>query len=252
MLLWRTSQRLLGVPAAVLLFVTSPVRAQLSAGTNMPPATIEDALHQMSDKADVIFAGQVIAIRRHEGQDGASGFVEVEFRVDQAVRGCTAGTPYVLREWAGLWAAGAQRYRVGERLLMFLHAPGPSGLSSPVSGLDGAVPIHGGVSTRVAGAASAQTPIADLRWVGTHVLRPVSYRTELPHFNHRSGVVVPFLDPNPMVQVRAESTESANVPVSPAAPDRKESAPSATSRQPSVQKVIGMLRSWRKAGDAAR
>ena len=27
--------------------------------------------------------------------------VEVEFRIDQAVRGCAAGGTYVLREWAG-------------------------------------------------------------------------------------------------------------------------------------------------------
>ena len=46
---------------------------------------------------------------------GASGVVEVEFRVDQAVRGCAAGGTYVLREWAGLWAANDARYRVGQR-----------------------------------------------------------------------------------------------------------------------------------------
>lgn len=244
------SQRLLAAAAVALVWVNPAAHAQLSAGTSAPPATLEDALHQMSDKADIIFAGQVISIRRHEGQDGASGYVEVQFRIDQAVRGCTAGAPYVLREWAGLWAGDAARYRVGEQLLMFLHAPGSSGFSSPVSGMDGAVPIHGSSSAMVAGATAAQTPMADLRWVNTHILHPVSYRTESPHYDHRSGVVVPFLDPHPAVEAKAESAEQANVPVS--ALESQPAAPPAAGQQATVQSVIGMLRSWQKAGDAAR
>ena len=72
----------------------------------MPPATVEDALHEMSDAAGVIFAGQVTAVRRVAGVGGASGVVEVDFRVDNAVRGCVSGGTYTLREWAGLWAGG--------------------------------------------------------------------------------------------------------------------------------------------------
>ncbi len=85
---------------------TAPVQAE-------SPQTVIDVLHQLSDKADVIFAGQVLAIR-HPNE----GVVEVEFRVDQAIRGCSVGTPHVLWEWAGLWAGGVQRYRVGQSLLM--------------------------------------------------------------------------------------------------------------------------------------
>lgn len=246
-----TSRRLFTIVVA-FAFAAPASRAQLSAGTNTPPATLEDALHQMSDKADVIFAGQVIAIRQHDGQGVASGFVEVEFRVDQAVRGCTAGEPYILREWAGLWEGGATRYRVGERLLMFLHAPGPSGLSSPISGMDGAVPIHGSASTMVASATSAQTPLADLRWVNTHVLHPVSYRTASPHFDHRSGVVVPFLDPHPSVLAKAESAEREDVPMSSEAFRSHAITPPAPAHEAPVQSVIGMIRSWQKAPDAAR
>lgn len=218
----------------------------------MPPATLEDALHQMADKAGVIFAGQVTAVHRHESTDGSSGYVEVEFRVDQAVRGCTAGTPYVLREWAGLWAGGASRYRVGERLLMLLHPPGASGLSSPISGMDGAVPIHGGISPLVAEAAATQYPVVDLRWVATHVLHPISYRADLPHFNHRSGVNVPFLDTRPAVLAKAESAERADLPLTPSLATRGETAASVPAQQASVQTVIGMLRTWQKANDATR
>lgn len=239
------------ISAAVLLFATSAASAQLSTGTSVPPATLDDALHQMADKAGIIFAGEVTAVHRHESIDGASGYVEVEFRVDQAIRGCTAGVPYVLREWAGLWAGGASRYRVGERLLMFLHSPSASGLSSPISGMDGAVPIHGAIGPLIAGE-TTQYPVTDLRWVATHVLRPVSYRTESPHFNHRSGVVVPFLDARTRVQAKAETAERADIPLTPTLAARDETAAPATESQAPVQTVIKMLRAWQKANDATR
>jgi hypothetical protein len=78
-----------------------------------------------------------------------------------------------------LWVAGDARYRVGQRLLMFLHAPGASGMSSPVGGADGVIPIRGTASTpQVSSATTASTPmIADLRWVGTRLVRVVPYVT---------------------------------------------------------------------------
>ena len=104
-----------------MVLLTGPWASGQSAAVAQPQ-TVVDVLHQLSDKADVIFAGQVMAIRRPD-----DGVVEVEFRVDQAIRGCVAGAPYVLREWAGLWAGDNQRYRVGQRLLMLLHAPSAGG-----------------------------------------------------------------------------------------------------------------------------
>jgi hypothetical protein len=109
---------------SILALLTVPL-AYCQPGPVVQTQTVVDILHQLSDTADVIFAGQVLAIRRPN-----DGVVEVEFRVDQAIRGCTAGTPYVLREWAGLWAGDSQRYRVGQRLLMLLHAPSAAGMSS--------------------------------------------------------------------------------------------------------------------------
>jgi hypothetical protein len=96
------------------------------------PQDIVTALHQMVDKAGVIFVGRVAEIRRLDGGGVASGIVDVTFEVDQGIRGCAAGTPFVLREWAGLWEGDDQRYRVGQRLLMLLHAPNAAGMSSPV------------------------------------------------------------------------------------------------------------------------
>lgn len=231
--------------ASCLLLVAATVSAQ-----SAPPRTVDEALHRMSDEAGVIFAGQVMAVRRQPGKNGASGVVEVEFRVDQAVRGCTAGEPYLLREWAGLWAGGARRYRVGERLLMFLRAPSASGLSSPVDGMDGAVPIHGGSSPLVADSSTVQYPVADLRWVGTQVLHPVSYRTGPPHPDHRSGTPIPFLPAHPMVRAATAGAEDVDIAALPMAVSDEKSA-AIPAQQTPVPAVIGLLKSWQKVSDGA-
>jgi hypothetical protein len=141
------------------------------------PQTVEDALHNLSDAAGIVFLGEVIAIRPLPGSNGASGVVEIDFRIDQAIRNCTSNSTYTLREWAGLWAGGDQRYRIGQRLLIFLHTPGPTGISSPVGGMAGAIPVR--AATQAPGFVSTTTAsaplIADLRWVGTHLQRPLPY-----------------------------------------------------------------------------
>jgi hypothetical protein len=187
--------------------------------TTPTPSTVEEALHQMSDVAGVIFTGEVTAIRQLAGQSGASGLVEVDFRVDQAVRGCTAGTIYTLREWAGLWS-GQPRYRVGQRLLMLLHpAPPGGGVSSPVGGMAGAIPIRGTSSAPgVVSSSTATSPeIADLRWVGTRLLRTIPTATS-PVVTGSGG---------------ASTTSTAS----------EDSIPA---QQASVSTVLGMLRSWQQ------
>jgi hypothetical protein len=211
------------------------------------PQTVEDVLHQMSDQADVIFVGKVLGIHPHEDSGMASGYVEVDFRVDQAVRGCTAGT-YVMREWAGLWAGDAHRYRPGERLLMMLHAPGPSGMSSPVGGMDGAIPIRGvaGASPLAAAASTPTAPVADLRWLGAKVQRSQSYTLHS------------FLSPTPLTisqqMAPAGSLTSASALIAaPIAVDDDTSARSSIpAQQASVETVTTLLRSWHKASNDAR
>lgn len=166
---------------AVSLIHAAPVQAQDPA----VPQTLEDALHQMSDLAGIIFVGEVAAIRLREGDQGASGFVEVDFHIDQAVRGCSAGGSFTLREWAGLWQGGDVRYHVGQRLLMMLHSPGPTGITSPVAGLDGAIPLRAQNSIALVDSSASTSAtdtlpaslLVDLRWVGTHVLRTFSPST---------------------------------------------------------------------------
>jgi hypothetical protein len=163
-------------------FVLSMGTAELSAQATLPapPSTVELALHTMSDAAGVIFTGEVVRVLRAGGEDGSLGSVEIEFQVENAVRGCTSGDHYVLREWAGLWGAAEVRYRVGQRMLMLLRTPGPSGYSSPVGGMDGAIPLRGVASdlaggSLVSGASAAPAvEMVDLRWVGAQVVRPAA------------------------------------------------------------------------------
>jgi hypothetical protein len=178
--------------------------------------TIEEALHQMSDSAGIIFVGEVTAIRSRSGENGSSGIVEVDFRIDQAVRNCIPNTTYTLREWVGLWSAGDQRYRIGQRLLMLLHAPGPSGITSPVGGMTGAIPIRASTpSPDTASATTASAPlIADLRWIGTRLQRPLPYTSS--------------------TLVTAQTTPSV-------------SDTSTAAQQAPISVVVGMLNSWQRA-----
>jgi len=139
------------------------------------PQTAPDALHAMTELAGVIFAGQVVAVRWHGAADGAAGVVEITFAVDDAVRGVrgASGGSYTLREWAGLWPGGDEPFRVGQRYLMLLHSPGTAGLSSPVGGMDGAIPIRGGNANAAGPAADGLS--VDLSWVGTRAVRPIAY-----------------------------------------------------------------------------
>ena len=132
--------------AGVMVFATAGASTGVgqAAAAVSPPQTVEDALHQLSDAAGVIFAGQVMLVHPVAGSGGAGGVVAVTFRVDQAVKGCTAGGTYVLREWAGLWNGDDARYRVGQRLLMLVRTPSAGGMSSPVGGMDGAGTDHRG------------------------------------------------------------------------------------------------------------
>ncbi len=217
------------------------------------PQTIEEALHQLSDAAGVIFTGEVTAIRHLSGDKRSSGVVEVDFRIDQAIRGCTSGSTYTLREWAGLWSGGDERYRIGQRLLMLLHAPGPGGMSSPVGGMDGAIPIRGaateltpqapGSSATRAGTITASAvsrtdtvaipapPVADLRWVGTRLTRPIAYKA-------------------PTTQPSAMAT--AKIAVQPTAENSDTSDASIAAQQAPVGVIVNMLAAWQETSHAAQ
>jgi len=223
-----------------------------ASATPVEPETVIDVLHQLSDKADVIFAGQVLGVRRP-----GNGAVEVEFRVDEAIRGCSSGTTYRLREWDGLWVVNNQRYRVGQRLLMLLHAPGGAGMSSPVGGMDGAIPIRQGGSMAQAAdsSAGAQRPYVDLRWLGARLPRTVSYRAEAAREGNLVGQAVPVSGPvlgrQMALAVASGSAVVAAPIVGPTLSSASVAQGSVAAQQASVDAVIGMLTSWQKAQHVA-
>ena len=84
--------------------------------------------------AGTIFSGTVMRIERrpaHTGQPVAT--VSVTFRVENAIRGATSGNDLTITQWVGLWASG-QRYRVGEKVMLFLYPNSKLGLTSWVGG----------------------------------------------------------------------------------------------------------------------
>ena len=94
-----------------------------------PPAVSPLTLH-----AGYIFAGTVKAVRRITPRARPRvATVQITFHVDKAIRGVRAGQTLSVREWAGLWESG-ERYRPGERVLLFLYPPSKLGLTSPVGG----------------------------------------------------------------------------------------------------------------------
>jgi len=92
------------------------------------------SLRQMTRDSGYIFAGKVTAIERVADSLTADvSTVRITFQVEQGIRGVRTGQTLVIREWVGLWEQG-ERYRLGERVLLFLYRPSQLGLTSPVAG----------------------------------------------------------------------------------------------------------------------
>jgi len=216
-----------------------------------PPA--ENALREIFRLAGVIFAGQVVAIRTHDGNDAATDVVEVEFAVEDAIRG-VGSSSYTLRELAGFASAGGASFSVGQHYLMMLHTPSAAGLSSPVGGMDGAIPIRGSKDAL----SQFQTPVGaprisdkltdgrsvDLRWVATRVERSVSYRVSaLPS---KSPVIA-----RPLV-VQQSSVQESAFPVSSTADLAIRPTDFSGSGRVPYTSIIATLRRWAKGENAVR
>jgi hypothetical protein len=119
----------------------------------LAPSTIAQAvfrnvapdLRAVVHRSGTIFVGNVTSIEPPSGPCCLTA-VRITFKVEQAMRGdVRVGEPFSIREWPGLWTAGP-RYRVGERLVLFLYPPSKLGLTSPVAGKWGRVRVtHDGV-----------------------------------------------------------------------------------------------------------
>jgi hypothetical protein len=113
------------------LLAEQPTRLQLPA---IPPgSTYPQHASPLTLSAGYIFAGTVASIDRPAPNKDGVATVQINFHVNQGMRGVRTGETLTIREWAGLWASG-ERYRIGERVLLFLYPPSKLGLTSPVQG----------------------------------------------------------------------------------------------------------------------
>lgn len=109
------------------------------------PETLGQALRQMTEQSGAVFVGRVQAIHFDTAPLASqqAGTVTITLEVltpIYAANGSLAGH-YTLREWGGLWTMGRQRYAVGQRALFFLRPPNAAGISTPVGGQIGVVPL---------------------------------------------------------------------------------------------------------------
>jgi hypothetical protein len=138
----------------------------------VPDRTVGDALRHLGDHAGVAFIGRVQKIelppaaQQGIAQQGSAqqGVAAITFEVLQPVVG-DPGPVYTVHEWAGLWTGGRQRYTVGQRALFFFHPVNAAGLTSPVDGMEGIVPL-------IPTTADASS-LLDVRRLGTRILRRV-------------------------------------------------------------------------------
>src|SRR5580692_213630 len=106
---------------------------------NLPGVTVRNlpsgfGFPELARAAGTIFSGTVTSIRRQPAsQSEAVETVAITFHVENGIRGATPGQALTISQWIGLWSSG-QRYRVGERVLLFLYPPSKLGLTSCVAG----------------------------------------------------------------------------------------------------------------------
>ena len=145
------------IAAAQLLSATAipePFAPPLAPGSN----DVSSVMRSLSSRAGVIFVGQVEKIQPN------GGVMDIVFSVQQHVAG-DVGDTYTLREWSGRWAGGQQRYNVGERAMIFLYPPNAAGISSPVDGMAGVVPLIP--------MGAKEDALLDIRFLETRLERPL-------------------------------------------------------------------------------
>jgi hypothetical protein len=129
---------------------------------------------------------------------------------------------------------------------MMLRAPNAAGISSPVGGMDGALPIRGmgsavrSADDRAETIASPAAEMVDLRWVGARLARPVTYRNGLVAGGGSVLAMAASVPAGNVVGLSSADVSVASIPAQEAA----------------VGTVVGMLRGWGAAaassGDARR
>jgi hypothetical protein len=124
--------------AVTLILISQPAFAEQlvrpgTTGTNLPGSPYPQHPRPLIRSSGYIFAGTVKSVERAAPKGNGVPTILINFHVDQAMRGVRTGQMLAVREWAGLWESG-ERYRPGERVLLFLYPPSKLGLTSPVGG----------------------------------------------------------------------------------------------------------------------
>jgi hypothetical protein len=104
--------------------------------TPSPPARLPTPVSfpGIARAAGLIFSGTVRSVvRRPATRGSAVETVAITFHVESSLRGAASGEDLTISQWIGLWTSG-QRYRVGQRVLLFLYPPSKLGLTSSVAG----------------------------------------------------------------------------------------------------------------------
>ncbi|MGA8492742.1 MAG: hypothetical protein WB711_20130 [Terriglobales bacterium] len=126
------------VVALILASASSPIVAEQPARPVIPAAIPPGSARPqhprpLTQSSGYIFAGTVKSVERVSPKGNGVATVQIDFHVDQGLRGVRTGQMLAIHEWAGLWESG-ESYRPGERVLLFLYPPSKLGLTSPVRG----------------------------------------------------------------------------------------------------------------------
>ena len=137
---------------------------------------------------------------------------------------------------------------------MLLHAPGATGLSSPVGGMDGAIPVKGSSSLVAAGdgTTAANAPVADLRWLAAKLAKPVVYATRPAGEAMAQTRTVRAVAAHAAVSGMGRSGLREAAPVSAAAEVAGMQDASVPVAQASVATVLQMMAGWQKETVDAR
>lgn len=150
----RSAIRKFVLPGLVLLFLL-PVSAEERLAQPQTPQAPD--LHALAAPSGYIFAGTVQAIERVKPHRKDSlGVMRITFHIDKGYRGVRTGQTFSIHEWAGLWESG-ERYRPGERVMLFLYPPSKLGLTSPVP--NGRFPVDSGGQVVVPSARPPSIPL---------------------------------------------------------------------------------------------
>ncbi len=146
----------------LISLVSAPAEPRLQASSHLSSADLaipKPNLRRMIRDSGRIFAGTVIKVERaNPSPDSSIATTQIIFRVDEPIWGVRRGQVLQIHEWAGLWQTG-ERYRVGERVLLFLYPQSKLGLTSPVGGTIGRLQIDRDrrVALKSASSAGART-----------------------------------------------------------------------------------------------